>query len=152
MPGHLEAIYLRPCSRAPVRGVPEAAAIAGQGLEGDHAVGGSRQVTLLSAEAWRDACAQLGQDLPPELRRANLLLSGVELPERGSQLRVGPVVIEIRGETRPCELLDAPGRVGLCAALRPARRGGVYGEISTGGALRVGDEVHVDHAPPEHDG
>ncbi|MFM1870616.1 MAG: hypothetical protein RL398_38, partial [Planctomycetota bacterium] len=35
-------------------------------------------------------------------------------------------------------LMDDDGRLGLQAALRPARRGGVYGRILSGGELTVG--------------
>jgi len=58
-------------------------------------------------------------------------------------LCIGPVVIDVHGETRPCELMDDDGHVGLCAALRPERRGGVHGSIRTGGTLAVGDECSV---------
>ena len=51
------------------------------------------------------------------------------------------MVIELTGETRPCELMDDDGRVGLCAALRPDRRGGAYGLLRRGGALEGGMAV-----------
>ena len=53
----------------------------------------------------------------------------------------GEVAIEVKGETRPCELMDDDGRTGLQAALRPQRRGGVYGQILHGGEIRVGDGI-----------
>lgn len=135
----LLAIHLRPGARIPVRRVERAVAVAGKGLEGDHAGGGNRQVTLLSAQAWRAACAALGRDLDPGVRRANLVVDDPELANTiGTRLRIGEVVIEIVGETRPCELMDDDGRLGLQAALRPQRRGGVYGRIVSGGELTVG--------------
>lgn len=148
--GALRAICLRPGARIPVVRVERAVAVAGQGLDGDHAVGGRRQVTLLAVEAWRDACAQLGRDLDPALRRANLLVEGVDLTAViGGTITIGDVVVEVLGETRPCELMDDGGRIGLMAALRPARRGGVFGRIRKGGELRVGAAVQV--APPAAD-
>lgn len=143
--GRLLVIVLRPGARLPVRKVEEARAVAGQGLVGDHAGGGKRQVTLLAREAWQAACSQLGRELDPGIRRANLVVEGVDLAATiGRRLRLGEVVIEVLGETRPCELMDDDGRIGLMAALRPERRGGVYGAIVTGGTLRVGDVCGVE--------
>ncbi len=140
MPGRLDAIFLRPAARTPVRAVPRAVAVAGVGLEGDHTNGGRRQVTILAGEAWDRACREFGAPVDPSVRRANLLVHGVDLAACiGGQLRIGEVVIDVLGETRPCELLDDGGRIGLCAALRPERRGGVYGSIRVGGTLRAGD-------------
>jgi MOSC domain-containing protein YiiM len=137
--GTLLAIHLRPGARVPVVAVARATAIANQGLDGDHAVGGRRQVTLLAVEAWRAACAELGRDLDPALRRANLLVAGLDLRAAiGGAIALGDVVVDVLGETRPCELMDDGGRLGLMAALRPERRGGVFGRIREGGELRVG--------------
>ncbi len=140
MPASLDAIFLRPAARTPVRAVPRALAVAGVGLEGDHTNGGRRQVTILAREAWDRACREFGGSVDPSVRRANLLVRGVDLTACiGGRLHIGEVVIDVLGETRPCELLDDGGRVGLCAALRPERRGGVYGSIRVGGTLRAGD-------------
>ena len=137
--GTLLAIHLRPGARVPVVAVARATAIANQGLDGDHAVGGRRQVTLLAVEAWRAACAELGRDLDPAVRRANLLVEGLDLRAAiGGSITLGDVVVDVLGETRPCELMDDGGRLGLMAALRPERRGGVFGRIRAGGELRVG--------------
>lgn len=140
--GRLEAIFLRPGARLPTKSVTSATAIAGVGLDGDHAQGGRRQVTLLAREAWDTACAELGRTVDPAARRANLLVSGIDIGACiGRSLRIGEVVVDVLGETRPCELLDDDGRIGLCAALRPARRGGVHGTLRNDGTLRVGDMV-----------
>ena len=137
--GTLLAIHLRPGARVPVVAVARATAIANQGLDGDHAAGGRRQVTLLAVEAWRAACAELGRELDPAVRRANLLVAGLDLRAAiGGAIALGDVVIDVLGETRPCELMDDGGRIGLMAALRPERRGGVFGRIRAGGELRVG--------------
>lgn len=140
--GRLEAIHLRPAARTPVRSVASATAIAGTGLAGDHTNGGRRQVTLLSREAWDAACRTLGRAIDPTARRANLVVAGFDLAACiGGSLHIGPVVVDVLGETRPCELLDDDGRLGLCAALRPEHRGGVYGTVRQGGTLQVGDPV-----------
>jgi MOSC domain-containing protein YiiM len=142
--GKIEAIWLRPAARLPVQPVSRATAIAGQGLDGDHAGGGKRQITILSREAWDDACAALGRALDPGTRRANVMVSGIDLAAAiGRTLELGPVRIEVLGETRPCELMDDGGRLGLQAALRPMRRGGVYGRIVQGGELRLGETCRI---------
>ena len=142
--GVVSRIYLRPSSRTPVKQVRRTRAIAGRGLEGDHAGGGSRQVTLLSEEAWEVACDDLGRtDLEPGTRRANIVVRGVDLGETiGGGLRIGECVVKVAAETRPCRLMEdaAPG---LQKALEPDRRGGVYGRILAGGEIEVGDDVFV---------
>lgn len=140
----LVQIYLRPSTRTPVKPVTRATAVADRGLEGDHAGGGKRQVTLISRQSWDDALAQLGGGaLDPGTRRANLLVEGLDLgPLIGRRVRVGPVELQVEGETRPCGLMD-DARLGLRDALAPACRGGVFARILTGGPLQVGDEVTV---------
>ena len=142
--GTVRSIWLRPAARLPVQSVDSAEAVAGVGLAGDHAGGGKRQVTLLDHARWQDACAELGRAIDPRFRRANLLVDGVDLEAAiGRTLAIGPVRIEVVGETRPCELMDDGGRMGLQAALRPQRRGGVYGRITQGGTIGVGALVQV---------
>ena len=93
--GSVEAIFLRPAARLPVRSVDSADAVSARGLDGDHTSGGKRQVTVLSLEAWRDACAELGREVDPSVRRANILVAGVDLTNSiGRPLRVGGVVID----------------------------------------------------------
>jgi MOSC domain-containing protein YiiM len=101
-------------------------------------------VTLLAAEAWEAATAELGVDAPPSRRRANVVIRGMDLAGTlGRQLRVGPVLIRVHGETDPCEMMDrvAPG---LKDALTPHRRAGVFGAVIEGGAIAVGDTVTVE--------
>lgn len=139
--GSLQAIYLRPSKRTPVQALPQAQAIAQVGLQGDHAHGGRRQVTLLDADAWQAACDELGCELDPGARRANLVLRGVSLLESlGRRLRIGEVLIEVTGETKPCRLMEAV-QPGLRDALQPGWRGGAFGRVLEGGSLRCGDTV-----------
>jgi MOSC domain-containing protein YiiM len=140
----LVAIFLRPGARIPAVQAQSVRAVADIGLEGDHAHGGKRQVTLLSLESWRAACAELGRDLDPSTRRANLVISGLDLESAiGGVVTIGDVVVDVLGETRPCELMDDGGRTGLQKALRPQRRGGVYGRIRSGGQIEVGMECRL---------
>ena len=70
--GTVEAVFLRPSARTPVRSVDAANVLAGIGIEGDHAGGGKRQITILSREAWQQACREIGKELDPSIRRANV--------------------------------------------------------------------------------
>lgn len=148
MSGRLTRIFLRPSARTPVKQVERTVAYPGAGLEGDHAGGGNRQVTLMSEESWSAACADLGRpELSPGLRRANLVVEGVDLSSAiGRVLEIGSSRIRVIAETRPCRLMDdaAPG---LQNALDPDRRGGVYGRVIEGGPIQVGDAVRTEPHP-----
>jgi MOSC domain-containing protein YiiM len=99
---------------------------------------GDRQVTVLAAEAWGAACAELGADLPWTTRRANLLVSGIELEASlGGRIEIGDATFEITGETDPCRVMELQ-HAGLEAALAPAWRGGVTCRVLTDGAIAVG--------------
>lgn len=118
-----------------------ARAVQDQGLDGDHAQGGRRQVTMLEAARWQEVCKELGTALDPGARRANLVLEGVDLQAlRGRCLRIGAALIEVLGETTPCGLMDRACK-GLGDALAPDWRGGAYGRILEGGEISVGDVV-----------
>ena len=141
MKGTLERIWRKRVRRGPMDEAETARLIEGRGLEGNTDQGGARQVTVLSRDRWEEISRALGEDIDPALRRANLLVSGVELAgTRGRVLRIGPCRLEVRGETRPCELMDDQ-RTGLRDALDPAWGGGVYTVVLTGGPISIGDEV-----------
>lgn len=136
--GSLAAIWIKRVRRGPMDARPGAQLIAGQGLEDNANQGGKRQVTLLDADRWREVCAELDAEVDPELRRANLLLQGIDLENsRGKILRLGGCRLEICGETRPCRLMDE-SFPGLQAALDPGWRGGAYAVVLDGGELEVG--------------
>jgi MOSC domain-containing protein YiiM len=105
-----------------------------------------RQVTIISSERWRELMAALGADLPPSTRRANLMVSGLDLQNsRGRILRIGTARLQINGETRPCEQMEA-ARAGLQALMRERWGGGVFAEVIDGGEIRVGDVAAWDAA------
>ena len=146
MAGALETIWIKRFKGGPMDPVAEAQLDAGQGLAGNADRGGKRQVTLLEAEAWEAAMRELSATLPPSTRRANLLLRGLALPRDegegapGRILCVGEARLRLLGPTTPCNLMEQflPG---LEAALRPQWRGGVFGEVVTGGTIHPGDAV-----------
>jgi len=104
---------------------------------------GKRQVTVLSEEAFNEACAELGAALPWTIRRANLLISGINLENsKGKSLEIGDVVLEITGETDPCYRMDEQFE-GLKDALQPNWRGGVTCRVVSEGNINLGDEVNL---------
>ena len=117
---------------------------AGLGLTGNADRGGHRQVTLLSQERWNELMREVGAVLAPHTRRANLVVSGIDFENsRGRFVRIGTARLRIGGETRPCELMEAAAP-GLQAAMRKRWGGGVFAEVSEGGAIEVGDTVDWD--------
>jgi len=135
------AIWIKRAHRGPMDRVERAELVAGRGVAGSADQGGRRQVSIISQEAWDAAQEQLGVAVDPAARRANVLVSGVDLEEsRGKLLRVGACLIRLGGEIRPCERMDE-AEEGLRDALRPHWRGGAFGEILEGGLIAVGDAV-----------
>src|SRR6185312_8815222 len=104
--GRLGAIWLKRGRGAPMDAV-DTAVVDAQGLRGNANRGGKRQVTIISQERWTELMDVLGADLPPSTRRANLMVSGLDLEKsRGRVLRVGTTRLLINGETRPCEQME----------------------------------------------
>ena len=146
--GRVERIWIKRGSGGPMDATMSAQLVAGRGLVGNANQGGKRQVTLVSAEHWGDLTAQLGT-LDPSVRRANVLLSGVDLRRsRGKTLRLGSVRILIYGETRPCWQMDEAWP-GLRAALSVPWGGGAFGEVLDDGAIAIGDPAEWVVAAPE---
>lgn len=144
--GSLEAIWLKRAKGGPMDAVLEVALEEGAGLRGNANRGGRRQVTIIARERWRELSAALGADLDPGARRANLMVSGIDLENsRGRLLRVGAALLRINGETRPCEQMEA-AHAGLQALMRERWGGGAYAEVIEGAAVRVGDPVRWEPA------
>lgn len=145
MSGRLEQIWIKRMKRGPMDASPTATLVAGRGLAGNADQGGKRQVTILAREAWEQVTAALpGEPPPAAARRANLLVSGVDLTTaRGRVLRIGPHRLRVLGETRPCEQMEAVAP-GLRRELSAPWAGGVFGEVLDDGEIHVGDEVTVE--------
>jgi len=115
-----------------------------RGLVGNADRGGRRQVTLLSQERWAELMKKVDADLGPEARRANIVLSGIDLENtRGRTLQIGGSRLRIGGETRPCELMEEAA-AGLQAAMREHWGGGAFAEVLEGGQIAVGDSVRFE--------
>ena len=62
-----------------------------------------RQVTILSLAAWNEAQQEIGQQMDPIFRRANLLVDDINFENtKGNILTIGDLKIELTGETKPC--------------------------------------------------
>jgi MOSC domain-containing protein YiiM len=108
-----------------------------------------RQISLIEAESWAAALAELGRDgddaIPWFERRANLLVEGLRLPrEPGVVIAIGATLrIETTRECDPCSRMEEIAR-GLKAVLTPDWRGGVLGRVIADGEIAIGDEVRIE--------
>jgi MOSC domain-containing protein YiiM len=139
--GTLDQIWIKRAHRGPMDPARDAVLEAGKGLIGSANYGGGRHVTIISVERWAELTALLGADIDPSARRANLLVSGIDLAEtRGRVLRVGSCRLRVGGETRPCERMEA-AHAGLQEAMRSRWGGGAWAQVEQGGEIHLGDEV-----------
>lgn len=153
--GRLAGIARHDRPRGPIETVGRVAVTRAEGIHGDFrgavrpGKSGKRQVTLIEAESWAAAMADLGLadgDAPPwHARRVNLLVEDLRLPrEKGAVIAIGASVrIEVTGECDPCSRMEevAPG---LKAALMPDWRGGVLGRVLDEGEIALGDEIRIE--------
>lgn len=145
--GRVERLWIKRFHRGPMDPVDRATLQAGRGIAGNADQGGRRQVTIIARRRWDGINEAMADDIDPALRRANLLVDGIDLDDtRGRTLRVGACRLLIRGETRPCEHMDA-ARPGLRGALHPAWAGGAFAEVLDDGEIAVGDAVAWEEAP-----
>jgi len=140
--GRLIGIGSAPAKRAPLLSLQVAEITLASGVTGDvRGATPGRQVTVLFREPWEAACREIGVEIPWLTRRANLFVEGMGIPHDG-RFRVGEVVLEVTGETKPCQVMEA-AQQGLRAALKPDWRGGVCCRVVAGGSVRIGDAVEL---------
>lgn len=90
MQGKIEAIWIKRGKLAPMDAVSLAELVKGKGLRHNANQGGWRQVTLLDADVWERVMEELDADLNPVVRRANILVRGLDLVKsRGKILQLG---------------------------------------------------------------
>jgi len=104
-----------------------------------------RQVSLMELSDWKAATAEIGVEVEWQRRRANLLVDGLDLPQRaGAVIRIGEMArIETTMECDPCIRMEQVAS-GLMEALRPDWRGGVLGRVLSEGEIRVGDPIIIE--------
>jgi len=140
-PGRVERVWVKRAHRGAMDARDSIELVAGRGVEGSADRGGRRQVTILEREVWDALMHELGSNAGPETRRANVLVSGIDLrASRGRVLRLGATRVRVAGEVKPCERMEE-AVPGLRAAMYPDWRGGAFAQILDGGAVRVGDVV-----------
>ena len=141
----LNGIAIAPKILAPMEPRTEAEITIEAGITGDaRGRKRTRQISVLFADDWTDACAEIGEQHDWIKRRANLYVSGCRSPQTiGQIIRIGSVELEVTEETEPCEMMDAISD-GLRQSLTPAWRGGVCCRVISGGIIRNGDDVLID--------
>jgi MOSC domain-containing protein YiiM len=138
--GRLVGIFIKRAHTGPMDAA-SSARLDEKGLVGNANRGGFRAVTMVSTERWDELMQEVGATLGPHARRANLVLSGIDLERsRGKTLRIGACRLRIGGETRPCELME-DAAAGLQEAMRSRWGGGAYATVTGPGAIAVGDEA-----------
>ena len=141
MVGRLEAIWVKRAKRGPMDRNESATLVANRGIVGNADQGRRRQVTIIAQERWAALMAEVGATLDPSARRANLMVSGVDLAHsRGKTLQIGSVRIQIYNETRPCERMEE-AHPGLQAAMKTEWGGGAFGIVLDDGEIHIGDPV-----------
>ncbi|MCB0300964.1 MAG: sulfurase, partial [Calditrichaeota bacterium] len=88
--GKLEAIWLKRMKSGPMDAYSFTDLVANRGIAGNTNQGGKRQVTIIEKELWDELKTTLSEKIEPKMRRANLMVSGVQLAHsRGKILRIG---------------------------------------------------------------
>lgn len=155
----LTGLASRQARRAPMQTSSSSMVHSESGLEGDFkgAKHKTRQITILAEEDWAAALNDLPPNaaaLPWTVRRANMLVRGLRLPRvKQAIITVGPVKLEVTGQTYPCRRMDE-AYPGLLKALAKDWRGGVTCRVLAGGPVTIGDVVAIlsapDEPPPRH--
>ncbi len=139
--GVVQAIYISPARKIPMKSVPVVQAEAGKGLVGDRYHGTKhRHVGVQSVEDLAEAAAEFDAPIAADLTRRNITVTGFEIPTKpGERITIGDAELEVVRIAAPCKLLDDDIGSGAKTALR--RRAGTIFRLLTSGTITVGDAV-----------
>ncbi|MGY1716608.1 MOSC domain-containing protein [Geodermatophilus sp. SYSU D01106] len=143
-------IWLTAEAAAPMRRVPTARLVAGQGLEGDrYALGGGtwarypdleKQLTLIDGADVAAVSAEVGVPLTPGDTRRNLVTTGVDLPALvGRYFAVGDALLFGMKRCPPCAHLERLTGARLVKAM--VHRGGINAAVFAGAEIAEGAVV-----------
>jgi len=119
----------------------------GTGIRGNRpGENSARQVSIQSRRELELASKRLGRSIHPDQTRRNITLDDGELPRvRGQRLLLGSVELEVFSDAPPCALMTKIIGPGARPALR--KLGGIHCRVVKGGAIRLGDDLHLSGAP-----
>jgi MOSC domain-containing protein YiiM len=149
MGGTVVGIFTAAATGDPTVPRDEVRAVAGRGLEGDRYFDSNAgehdpadEVTLIEAEGLAQARADHGLDLDPGEHRRNIVVEGLDLLSLvGQTIQVGEAEVTVMADNPPCRYLQ--DMVGKPVLRHLRHKGGVRGQIATGGLVRVGDPVRT---------
>jgi hypothetical protein len=127
----------------PVRSLPRARLVAGQGIEGDrHVIGTGTFPSGLPGSALtlieQSVCGE--RALTPDEHRRNLVADGLELNDLvGHEFMIGQVRCRRMRLCEPCTVIQRYARGQIIWPL--VHRGGLRADILTDSEIRVGDRV-----------
>lgn len=144
MSGRIEALWIKRAHRGVMDPADSVTLVEGKGIASDANFGrAKRQVTVIEKEVFDRIRTKL-PSVDPSMRRANVMVSGIRLANSRMQiLTLGDVRIQLYGETRPCERMDAQVD-GLTGALDPEWNGGAFGVVLDDGTISLGDTATLD--------
>lgn len=137
------AIAFKAKKNAPMQLLNTSQVTCAKGVVGDvYGRPGKRQVTLLSKQQWQTVCEQMQLPLVWTVRRANILIDEIifSAEDVGKQVQIGQLILEITGETDPCNKMEL-AYSGLRQALEPDWRGGVTCRVIQDGEIHIGDKL-----------
>jgi MOSC domain-containing protein YiiM len=148
--GVVQAIYVSPGRKIPMKSVHSVQAESGKGLVGDRYHGTKhRHVSVQSFEDLTEAAAVFEAPIDHDLTRRNITVTGFEIPTKpGERIRINGVLLEVVRIAAPCKLLDDDIGAGAKTALR--RRAGTIFRLLGSGTISVGDSVEHT-ANDQHD-
>lgn len=141
--GVVQAIYVSPARKIPMKSVDSVQAEEGKGLIGDRYHGTRhRHVSVQSFEDLAEAADVFEAPISHDLTRRNITVTGFDIPTKpGEHILINDVLLEVVRIAAPCKLLDDDIGRGAKTALR--RRAGTIFRLLGSGTITVGDTV--DH-------